>query len=63
MTTAPKRVISFHYTLTNTQGEVVDTSRDSQAPFSYLEGSGQIIPGLEKSMALLSTGDTRKIEV
>jgi FKBP-type peptidyl-prolyl cis-trans isomerase SlyD len=58
-----KRVISFHYTLTNTAGETIDTSRDSQAPFAYIEGSGQIIPGLEKSMALLSAGDKRKIEV
>ncbi len=58
-----KRVISFHYTLTNTQGEVIDTSRDSEQPFSFLEGTGQIIPGLEKPMALLSVGDKRKIEV
>lgn len=58
-----KRVISFHYTLTNTQGEVIDTSRDQNAPFTYMEGTGQIIPGLEKSMALLNQGDTRKIEV
>lgn len=58
-----KRVISFHYTLTNTAGEVIDTSRDQAAPFSYLEGLNQIIPGLEKSLALLSVGDKRKIEV
>ncbi len=57
-----KRVISFHYTLTNKAGETLDTSRDSDA-FSYIEGQGQIIPGLEKSMALLNPGDTRKINV
>ena len=61
--TATKRVISFHYTLTDSSGEVIDTSRDSDAPFSYLEGMSQIIPGLEKAMALLSVGDQRKIEV
>lgn len=60
---SPTRVISFHYTLTNKAGEVIDTSRDSKDPFSYMEGVGQIIPGLEKSMALLSVGDARKIEV
>jgi FKBP-type peptidyl-prolyl cis-trans isomerase SlyD len=59
----PTRVISFHYTLTNKAGEVIDTSRDSKDPFSYMEGVGQIIPGLEKPMALLSVGDVRKIEV
>jgi FKBP-type peptidyl-prolyl cis-trans isomerase SlyD len=57
-----KRVISFHYTLTDKSGEVIDTSRDSE-PFLFMEGSGQIIPGLEKSLALLNIGDTRKIEV
>jgi FKBP-type peptidyl-prolyl cis-trans isomerase SlyD len=57
------RVISFHYTLTNKAGEVIDTSRDQQEPFSYLEGKSQIIPGLEKVLALLSVGDTKKIEV
>jgi FKBP-type peptidyl-prolyl cis-trans isomerase SlyD len=60
---AQTRVISFHYTLTDTSGEVIDTSRDQNLPFSYLEGRGQIIPGLEKAMALLSVGDKRKIEV
>jgi FKBP-type peptidyl-prolyl cis-trans isomerase SlyD len=62
-TNANKRVISFHYTLTNEGGEVIDTSRDSKDPFSYLEGMNQIIPGLEKAMALLNVGDKRKIEV
>ena len=61
--TPAKRVISFHYTLTNTGGEVIDTSRDSKDPFSYLEGMNQIIPGLEKAMGLLSAGDKRKIDV
>lgn len=58
-----KRVISFHYTLTNKAGEVIDSSRDQKDPFSFMEGVGQIIPGLEKSLGLLNVGDTRKIEV
>jgi FKBP-type peptidyl-prolyl cis-trans isomerase SlyD len=62
-TSVTKRVISFHYTLTGTDGEVIDTSRDSNQAFSYLEGMSQIIPGLEKAMGLLSVGDKRKIEV
>jgi FKBP-type peptidyl-prolyl cis-trans isomerase SlyD len=58
-----QRVISFHYTLTDSEGEVIDTSRDSDTPFAYLEGMSQIIPGLERAMALLNVGDKRKIEV
>ena len=58
-----KRVISFHYTLTDSTGEVIDTSRDQNDPFSFLEGMGQIIPGLERALALLTVGDKKKIEV
>ncbi len=61
--TNQKRVISFHYTLTDSSGEVLDTSRDQNVPFSYIENSGQIIPGLERALSLLSIGDQRKINV
>src|SRR5688572_29835086 len=57
------RVISFHYTLTNKAGEVIDTSRDQKEAFSYMEGVGQIIPGIEKPMGLLNVGDKRVINV
>lgn len=56
------RVISFHYTLKNREGSVLDSSRDSD-PLSYLEGSGQIIPGLEVQMAKLNVGDKKNITV
>ena len=56
------RVISFHYTLKNAQGEVLDSSSGSN-PLSFLEGTGQIIPGLEEQIALLSVGDKRTVQV
>jgi FKBP-type peptidyl-prolyl cis-trans isomerase SlyD len=56
------RVISFHYTLKNNEGEVLDSSSGSE-PLSYLEGSGQIIPGLEEQIALMSVGDKRTVNV
>ncbi|MBU6376681.1 MAG: FKBP-type peptidyl-prolyl cis-trans isomerase, partial [Bdellovibrionales bacterium] len=56
------RVVSFHYTLKNKEGEVLDSSSGGEA-LSYLEGSGQIIPGLEEQLALLSTGDKRTVHV
>jgi len=57
-----QRVISIHYTLTDNTGTTLDTSR-GQEPFMFLEGAGQIIPGLERALALLSAGDKRKIDV
>ena len=43
------KVVSFDYTLTDSQGEVVDTS-EGREPLAYLHGHGNIVPGLEKAM-------------
>lgn len=51
-----KKVVSFHYTLTNDKGEQLDSSRAGE-PMSYLHGSHNIIPGLEKEMAGKRSGD------
>lgn len=51
-----KKVVSFHYTLRNSDGEQLETSRDKQA-MSYLHGVRNIIPGLEKAMAGKAVGD------
>lgn len=57
-----RRVIGFHYTLTDKDGNLIDTS-DGQEPLFFLEQSQQIIPGLERVIALLNVGDKRKVEV
>ena len=56
------RVITFHYTLTDDSGEVLDTSRDGE-PLDFLEGASQIIPGLERELLGLKPGDVREIVV
>ena len=43
------KVVSFHYTLKNTAGEQMETSREKD-PMSYLHGANNIIVGLEKAM-------------
>ena len=57
-----KRVIGFHYTLTDKSGTVLDSSIGDE-PLYFLENSQQIIPGLEKVISLMNTGDKKKIEV
>ena len=57
-----KRVIGFHYTLTDKAGNVLDSSSGDE-PLFFLENSHQIIPGLEKVIALMNVGDKKKIEV
>ena len=52
----------IHYTLTNDEGDLLDSSKD-QDPLAYLHGFGNIIPGLEKALTGRSIGDTFKIEI
>ncbi len=63
MSQSNQRVVTFHYVLTNTKGDQIDSSRTSDNPMMFLEGAGQIIPGLEKVIGLLNVGDKRKITV
>jgi FKBP-type peptidyl-prolyl cis-trans isomerase SlyD len=41
--------VSFHYTLKNDAGEVLDSSSGGE-PMTYLHGSGNIVPGLEREL-------------
>ena len=56
------RVVSFYYTLTDKPGKVLDSSA-GHAPLSFIEGSGAIIPGLERQMTSLKKGDKKKVLV
>src|SRR3546814_9093856 len=56
MEIADQRVVSMHYTLTNAQGDVIDSSQGNE-PLVYLHGGGNIIPGLEKALLGKKTGD------
>lgn len=48
-------VVSFHYTLTDAAGAVLDTSRGRE-PVSYLHGRGQLFPALERQLTGLAVG-------
>lgn len=50
------KVVSIDYTLTDPQGQVIDSSKD-RGPLSYLAGVGGIIPGLENALQGKSEGD------
>jgi FKBP-type peptidyl-prolyl cis-trans isomerase SlyD len=56
------RHLSFHYTLRDAQGRVVDTSRGGE-PLACLEGAGQIIDGLEAALRAMQPGEARKLVV
>jgi FKBP-type peptidyl-prolyl cis-trans isomerase SlyD len=56
MTISANSVASIHYTLTDGEGKVIDTS-EGQEPLAYLHGAGNIIPGLEKALLGKAVGD------
>jgi FKBP-type peptidyl-prolyl cis-trans isomerase SlyD len=56
------KVAEFHYTLTDQQGQQLDSSRE-RGPMAYLHGAGNIIPGLEKAMEGRQAGDEFSITV
>ncbi|MEH6579373.1 MAG: peptidylprolyl isomerase [Amphritea sp.] len=62
MQVADKKVVLIHYTLTNVDGEVMDSSEGSD-PLAYLQGMGNIVPGLEKEMLGKQAGDKVNVEV
>jgi FKBP-type peptidyl-prolyl cis-trans isomerase SlyD len=57
-----QRVLFFHYVLTNNKGETLDSSREAE-PLAVLEGTQQIIPGLEEEIFKMKTGEKKVIEV
>ena len=57
-----KLVVSIHYTLTDNEGNVLDSSEGAE-PLTYLHGAGNIIPGLEKALVGKVEGDTQQVTV
>ena len=62
MTIQQNSVVSFHYTLTDDQGNTLDSSAGKE-PLAYLHGAGNIIPGLEKELEGKVAGDKLQVNV
>ena len=56
------KVVSFHYILKDDAGSVLESSHGEE-PMSYLEGVGQIIPGLESALKDCAKGDKKSVFV
>tara|TARA_B110000091_G_scaffold194538_1_gene220447 strand:- start:266 stop:751 length:486 start_codon:yes stop_codon:yes gene_type:complete len=62
MTIKENSAVSFHYTLTDDDGQTLDSSAGKD-PLAYLHGAGNIIPGLESALAGKSVGDAMVVAV
>lgn len=61
-TVSQGQVVVFHYTLSNSEGETLDSSAGDE-PLPYLHGAGNIVPGLEDAMLGRSVGDKFEVVV
>ncbi|MEI7844503.1 MAG: peptidylprolyl isomerase [Chloroflexota bacterium] len=55
------QVVSMTYTL-RVEGEILDSS-EGQEPLQFIQGAGNIIPGLENEIYELGLGDSKKVVV
>ena len=62
MQVADNKAVSIHYTLTNDEGETLDSSIGGEM-LVYLHGAGNIISGLESALAGKSIGDKMNVRI
>jgi len=51
------KVVSIHYTLTNDEGAVLDSSRERGEPLKYIQGHKNLIVGMENGLEGREKGD------
>ena len=56
-------VISVHYTLTDDDNALIDSTYDDNKPMVYLHGRGQMIIGFEQAVAKAGIGEKRNFTV
>ncbi len=55
-------VVTLDYTLTDEDGEILDSSEGDE-PLQYLHGHGDIVPGLERALQGHEPGDRVQVDV
>lgn len=62
MQVAKNKVVTIDYTLTNSEGEVLDSSTGEE-PLAYIQGTSSIIPGLERALEGKTAGDNLAVTI
>jgi len=62
MTVKKDAVVEMHYTLKNDSGSVIDSS-EGKGPMPFIQGHGNIIPGLESALEGMKIGESCDISV
>jgi FKBP-type peptidyl-prolyl cis-trans isomerase SlyD len=56
------KVVAIDYKLTGTDGKTIDSS-ENQGPLYYIQGIGNLIPGLESALEGKKAGDSLKVKI
>ena len=56
------RVVTIHYTLKDDSGAVLDSSAGGE-PLAYIQGHGNLVPGLEKALEGKRDGETLAVSL
>ena len=56
------KVVAIDYKLTDAKGAMIDSS-ENHGPLTYIQGIGNLIPGLEKELEGKKTGDNLKVTI
>jgi FKBP-type peptidyl-prolyl cis-trans isomerase SlyD len=62
LSVADNVVVSLEYVLRLDDGEIVDQS-DGRDPLQFLQGSGEVIPGLEQALLGMYVGDEKEVVI
>jgi FKBP-type peptidyl-prolyl cis-trans isomerase SlyD len=61
LTVQDGQIVSMDYTL-HVDGEIIDASEENE-PLEFLQGAGNIIPGLENALYGMSIGESKQVTV
>ncbi len=62
MQVSKHKVVTIDYTLRDEQGSVIDSSSGGE-PFSYIQGIGSVIPGLEQALEGHNPGESVTVRI
>ncbi len=62
MSITKNQVVSIDYTLTDNDGNIIDSSKD-RAPMKYIHGIGALIPGLEAALTGKPVGEHISVKI
>jgi FKBP-type peptidyl-prolyl cis-trans isomerase len=61
VTAQPGDTLTVHYVGRLTSGQIFDTSRDSNTPFTFTLGAGNVIRGWDEGLVGMKVGSTRRL--